>query len=1035
MQEYPKNPLVKEVPSHLFRFEEKIFGMTLAQLLSDIGAGVGIIALISALPLPARILVGVLLAIPVLILVHARAQDQSLLYWIYLYARSLIIPRRATWQSPEELKAAGKRKKGQPLSVQEAWIQLDTLEGAIMGYSEPEVRRGGARGRYWAIFEVEGRNVRYLPEQEQVQVFGRFETFLTGLDFRLQFITHVEQVHPDAYPPLVAQKRMVARIAQKFPRLARLQQASIDHQRRHLHNCTTTRYFAVVSVSAREEAARLREATGSRQSLLSVLWNLLPFNRRSEVSREQVLDQLRVRMSVLKKLFQQLEVRAWPLSDSNLLQSFASCLALGADIPSFQPELEGEVLTEAVLQLAGQLKPADESLPPSAQQATAEPATSEVKASQSQRRVSFQQAGQGSTRKRTARLYKKRLRGLHRDFAYLSQNPQARFEAGALRLADLVAPTSVEMQPGAVVIEVHGHKRYQRYFAVTGYGHQLLCGWVDDLTELGLPITIVSQFDPIDSQFMISKLEGQLVKLESQRYSDQKTVRITRANQSEEAGQVRRVLPRLAAHRMKVFAVTMLIGIHASSPERLEQRSNYLLSHLRQKQLRVRLTTRRHDESWQLSQPVCPQAPLDLSFNMPSDAASTFLHCGTGVVGTPDGVFLGFIGSGASRRPVYFDPWSEVRKISNPHLVLIGETGRGKSWLGKTLSTGLMGLGIADVVVLDKDDDYLPLHEELGDESQRYNLARGCPINLFDIPYGPQDVDLQDPQDLFSEFLENSLMTALSLLVTKAGTELSNIEEAYLVQVGRVTFAAKGITSESIMSDPTTLLRPVPTLSDFIATMRQTPASDEAKKQSFIERLERATYLFSGQTSISIEKPLTIFSIHDLKEDWYPLATYIVQNFLMRHRALRRDERFMAYVVEEASFMLKHPAGRKYLETGSRGFRKLGIAQITLSQHPREFLEEGQVILNNAGTVVYLGLQRTAVEKLHLSPELERVVASVEPGQAVMRCGNEYAAITVASIPQYRSIFTTDEGERRRIRQLQKQRKQQRLRDEQALVL
>ena len=749
-----------------------------------------------------------------------------------------------------------------------------------------------------------------------------------------------------------------------------------------------------------------------------------------------MLDQLRVRMSVLKKLFQQLEVRAWPLSDSNLLRSFASCLALGADIPAFQPELEGEVLTEAVFQLAGQLKPADESLPLSAQQATAEPATSEAKvgvaASQSQRRVSSQPAGQRSTRKRTARLYKKRLRGLHGDFTYLSRNPQARFEAGVLRLADLVAPTSVEMQPGSVVVEVRGHKRYQRYFVVTGYGHQLLCGWVGDLAELGLPMTIVSQFDPIDSQFMISKLEGQLVKLESQRYSDQKTVRITRANQSEEAGQVRRVLPRLAAHRMKVFAVTMLIGIHASSPERLEQRSNYLLSHLRQKQLRVRPTTRRHDESWQLSQPVCPQAPLDLSFNMPSDAASTFLHCGTGVVGTPDGVFLGFIGSGLSRRPVYFNPWSAVRKILSPHLVLIGETGRGKSWFVKTLGTGLMGLGIADVVVLDKDDDYLPLHEELGDESQRYNLARGCPINLFDIPYGPQDVD---PQDLFSEFLENSLMTALSLLVTKAGTELSNIEEAYLMRVGRATFAAKGITSESIMSDPTTLLRPVPTLSDFIATMRQTPASDEAKKQSFIERLERATYLFSGQTSISIEKPLTIFSIHDLKEDWYPLATYIVQNFLMRHRALRRDERYLAYVVEEASFMLKHPAGRKYLETGSRGFRKLGIAQFTLSQHPREFLEEGQVILNNAGTVVYLGLQRTAVEKLHLSPELERVVASVEPGQAVMRCGNEYAAITVASIPQYRAIFTTDEGERRKIRQLQKQRKQQQLRDEQALVL
>src|SRR5258708_36018707 len=96
-----------------------------------------------------------------------------------------------------------------------------------------------------------------------------------------------------------------------------------------------------------------------------------------------------------------------------------------------------------------------------------------------------------------------------------------------------------------------------------------------------------------------------------------------------------------------------------------------------------------------------------------------------------------------------------------------------------------------------------------------------------------------------------------------------------------------------------------------------------------------------------------------------------VQNFLMRKRGLRQDERYLAYVVEEASDMLKHPAGRKYLESGSRGFRKLGIAQFTISQHPREFLQEGAVILNNAGTAFYLGMKRNAAQELRLSPDLE----------------------------------------------------------------
>jgi hypothetical protein len=1010
-QDYRKNPLIKKIPSHLFQFEEKIFGMTLTQLLSDIAAIAIIAALTSSFPLPTRIAACLLLVVPVLILVHARVQDQPLLHWLYLYVRFFTVPRQSTWQSAADVQAAGKRKRGTPLPVQEAWIQLDAFAGNILGYSEPERRRkGGARGRYWTVFEVEGRNVRYLPEAEQVQVFESFEAFLAGLDFRLQFVTLVEQVHPDAYQPLVDQKRRLARIAEHLPCLARLQQASIDYQRRHLHTCTTTRYFVVASVSAREEATRLRDVTGERQSPLSVLWNLLPWGRQPELTREQVLDQLRVRTSVLKKLFLQLDVQAWPLADEGLLRSFVSCLALGADIPSFRPEVQGEEAASACIGLADRLD-----------RDAAGAVRALAASSQHKVQASSHPAGQQQTRKPATKLYRKKLRRLHGSVTYLSRSPQARFEAGAARLSDLVAPTSIEVQPRALVVEVAGRKRYQRYFVVRGYGPEKLCGYVGEFTELGLPMIVTSQFDPIDTQFMIRKLEGQLVKLESQRHSDQKKLRITRADQSEEVAQIRRVIGLLAAHRMKIFAVTMLIGIHASSQERLEQRSNYLLSHLRTAQLRVTPATRRHDEAWLMSHPVCQQAPLDLACNIPSDALSTFLPFVNGVVGTPDGVFLGFIGEGASRRPVYFNPWSSDRKLVNPHLVILGATGYGKSWAAKTVVTGLMGLSIADVVVVDKDDDYLPLHEALGDESQRFNLARGCPINIFDIPYGPQDIDPSDPSDLLSEFLNNAFITGLALLVTDAEQELSKIEESYMIQVARATYAARGITSESIMSDPTTLLRPMPTLSDYIATMRQTPSADEGRRQSLIERLERASYLFSGQTSVSIDKPLTVFSIHELHERWYPLMTYTVQNFIMRHRALRRDERYLAYVVEEASYMLKHPVARKYLETGSRGFRKLGIAQFTLSQEPREFLEEGQVVLNNAGTVIYLGMERTAAAKLRLSPELERVITSVKRGHAVMRCGNEYASIRIASIPEYREIFTTDERERRAIRERQKQ--------------
>src|SRR5437660_10731518 len=106
--------------------------MSHTQLLIDIGACIGIVSLTAGLPLVARILVSVLLAIPVLILVHGKAQEQTLLHWLYLYGRQLFVPKHTAWQSLDEL-AAVRKRKGRVPDVQTTWIGLDSLEGGFAG--------------------------------------------------------------------------------------------------------------------------------------------------------------------------------------------------------------------------------------------------------------------------------------------------------------------------------------------------------------------------------------------------------------------------------------------------------------------------------------------------------------------------------------------------------------------------------------------------------------------------------------------------------------------------------------------------------------------------------------------------------------------------------------------------------------------------------------------------------------------------------------------------------------------------------------
>lgn len=1011
--------LLKHVPGHLFSFEEKVFGvLTVSQLLGDLAAVLCVWSVTGSFPFVTRLVVSAFVMVPLLLLTHGKVQERTLASWLLAYMRSRWAAHTSSWQALGEvhLQTDGtpttRTKEGAKsvgASIQRTWIPVDVLEEGIAGYAASAGK--GTSGRYWAVIECQGRNLRFLSEVEQLQQFTRFETFLSGLEFRLQFLSHVEQVDSEQYPPLRLQEAALSTL-NTTPHLAALQRASIAYQKQHLRRCSLVRHFVVVAATFQEEKAR--SGDGEKRSVVSFFWRLLFKPKQEEVSQQQVLDQLHARLSVLKKLLHQLDVHYHMLDDAALLQQFVQCLAMGVTPPSFTPHLIDEV-ANAILHLP--VEPMASSM---SHHNDAVPSLNPVQ--EREQSVLHNTAPTRSlhSNKVRRRVYKKYINGLHGRLLYTSTSPQTRFEAGVLQFADLVAPSRVELAPDLIEVNVRGQRRFQRYVQVVGYGNALLCGWVSDLTELGLPMVISTSFEPLDSQYMMNRLEMQLVRLESRRLADQKAIRIGRASRTLEADEIRTVTQALAARSMKVYAVQMTIGIHAGSRERLEQRTRYLLSHLRQKQLKVRPATYRQERAWQATLPICPVPELDSSVNLPSDVLSSFLNFSSGNIGTPTGAFLGFTGSGTSLRPVYFNPWSV--EIANPHMCIIGETGQGKSFDCKVLMTGLMGMGIADVVVLDRDDDYLPLHRYLHQESQRYDLARGCPINFFDLPFAPSDVDPDDTSDLLSEFIDNQLLVGLTLLICDTDTRLSRIEEAYLMHVARKIYAAKGITSESIRSHPETLLCPMPTLREFISVMRDTLASSASMQESLLERLEKAAYLFQGQTSVSIDKPLTIFSIHDLDEKWYALMTFTVQNFLMRHRALRKDERYLAYVVEEASYMLKHAAGRKYLESGSRGFRKLGIAQITLSQHPREFMQEGAVVLNNCGAACYLGMQHYAARELHLPDELERTLTSAVPGQVVMRVGNEYAAVTVSASPLHRTIFTTSPQEQKRQRERSRQR-------------
>ncbi|GHO50838.1 hypothetical protein [Ktedonospora formicarum] len=323
---FETSPLVKEVPGHLFTFEEKIFGMSLQQLLTDLGALTGSFSLTGSLPLLPHLIVCALITLSTIVLVHGRVQGMSIGYWLYVLLRAKMLPRRTTWQS-QHIENPASHEEPVP-SVQATWIPLDTIHNGIAEQSIQHKKTTVVR--YWMAYEVEGKNICLLPENEQLRVFRRFEGFLTGLEFHLHLLSQTEHIDPVTAPALLVQKEALPQLS-GTPHLQALQRASVHAQEQHMRTCTRTRHFLILSASSAEMAWHTPDETS--RSILSAISRLLLFRKTPQVTRTQVLDQLRIRASIVRKAIQHLDMRIWPLKTRNSCSSLRAVWHLAVQSP------------------------------------------------------------------------------------------------------------------------------------------------------------------------------------------------------------------------------------------------------------------------------------------------------------------------------------------------------------------------------------------------------------------------------------------------------------------------------------------------------------------------------------------------------------------------------------------------------------------------------------------------------------------------------------------------------------------------------
>jgi energy-coupling factor transporter ATP-binding protein EcfA2 len=316
------------------------------------------------------------------------------------------------------------------------------------------------------------------------------------------------------------------------------------------------------------------------------------------------------------------------------------------------------------------------------------------------------------------------------------------------------------------------------------------------------------------------------------------------------------------------------------------------------------------------------------------------------------------LGKNVIDRPVYW----EVEKEKNPHLLVLGTSGSGKT---ETLKAIIHDLNQANVPSL-----IIDFHNEFSGVGKTVLNLRETGINPLEFS------ENEKPENIIYE---------VSGIIKKI-FGLGEIQESILRQAIKNSYLFSGID----LRDPGSVEK-YPTFQDVKDNIyRLETSSNKRNIDSLMSRIEPLFELdiFHGQTEISFSELLGGTTVVELRQ--FPtetiksaIAEFFLAKFSYYFYSLERSKKMKLYCVVDEAHRLMYEGSP--LDRFLRESRKYGVGVILASQRPTDFNE---TVLANAG--VLLSFQCTLEKDARfvgkqLGIDEKKIRNLVEPGAGYVR--------------------------------------------------
>ncbi len=582
--------------------------------------------------------------------------------------------------------------------------------------------------------------------------------------------------------------------------------------------------------------------------------------------------------------------------------------------------------------------------------------------------------------------------------------------ADLLRLADLLAPASIVEERDCMLVD----DEYLRGIAVIAFPREVSSqGWLAPLLLRDELVEVVFHLHPQAHLAMMRMLKRRRVGYASARTFHQQHGKLDDPDASVAQNDVTRLMSELAAGNERLFEVSFLLILRASTKAELDERTERMLALLQT----LFLDAVAHPVTFEQAQALrslLPECHDALARTITLDAASvasTFPFLSNSLL-MPGGALLGLTGTG---EPVLLDPWNTA--LENPHAFVGGVTGAGKSYLGKLWlerSLLLSGINGERHAVIDPDGEYLPLAQALGGTVVRLAPGSEQHLNPFDLI--PPGCDFStylaavQHADRLAEKIQD-LHSFLELLLADAGTTLSAREKALLDRALYEVYRRA-----SISADPQTHFHQPPLLRDLAEVLHAgVCGTDEFDLGLRLSRYTEGSLagLFTSQTSVALDTHLLVWDTRDMRGDMRPIGIFLIADAIWT-QALYQSHIRRCLFIDEAASLIEHPEGGRFLANLSRRARKRYLRLVTMTQSPESFVEDpyGSIVASNAAIKILKKQDRTSskavAERFGLTSGEEQRLLLFGVQEALLFAGDRRVLLSVQASPEDHHLITTN---------------------------